>query len=163
VLLRITRRGSLVEVDDPGLFCDTLFQRVDGAGLDLSVSAYRLAEVGDATRAYAEHAAHADMDPPKSRTHFDLQGITPDPTHDPLQACCFAFLSAAHHEIHFADETAVRTMADALFAARSKRGHHVARSSVREYVKARLETTDAEWEAYCATRSKGQMWRAFAG
>lgn len=129
MLLRVGKRRSSWELTDAN-DCAIEFANPSGRGLDLAVSAYQLAGSHQVTQTYAEHAASAGLDPPRGGTHADLEGLTPPPIPQPLDGP-FAFVRAAHREIHFETEHALCQMVAAVLALIHLRRYEIRKADLR--------------------------------
>jgi hypothetical protein len=149
LLLRIGKRNTAAEETDTGDFCDVEFQASDGPGLDLRMSVYEIAGAGQVIQAQAEHYARASLKP-QAKRNLDLTGLTPVAQDVPLPNG-FAFTAGAHREIPFPNESAVRTMASALYASLTTRQYPVSKADLKEYARSRRTQGDPEWLAFYAT------------
>ncbi len=145
MLLRISHRGAAAETDNVDEFCDTEFQRDDGAGLDLRLSVYAV-EAPEVLRAHAEHSARARCGP-QAQKNFDMAGLGIEPTPDPLESG-FAFTAAAHRELVAPDAAAVKTLAGALLATLAARRHPTTKAQLKAYARGQRDAADPEWIAF---------------
>jgi hypothetical protein len=142
--------------EDPETFCELEFPADDGLGLDTRVSVYEIAGADRVIQAHAEHYARSNLGR-QGKHNLDLSDLTPAPQGAPL-VNGFAFTAAAHREIPFQTEGAVREMAAVLHAQLATRQYPVSKAQLREYARGRRDAGDAEWLAFYAGSPAATDW-----
>ena len=161
ILLRIARRSATLEERDLQTIVETEFWHEGRPDLRLSVYNIRN-DATDIVRAYTGHSASVpNLDAPfRSRHHFDVSGLEPRPVVVVPIATGFEFLSAAHREIPFENDTELRRFVEQLRDEFPRRQRHVSKQDAEGYVKQRLLESDSEW---LALRAKGGEWGNYLG
>lgn len=161
MLLRSRRRRHTSAEIDARSFCDVEFQDPQSDGLLRRVSVYRI-ESTQVARCQTEHYAAAGLRPANS-VGLDLEGLPGRAVHAPIPGSPFRFRGEAHHDLEFASDEEVQTMAGGLFADILARTHEVTKAQMRDYVRAAVDRSDPEWLAFLAAPGMNPGWRGLAG
>lgn len=155
LLLRVARRRTAwAEPIHLDALIKTEFRAEDGA-TDLSISVYDVTPP-EAVQAFAEHAAGADMDPPRGGLGIDL-AIAPTVTAS-AGTTGFPFTTAAHREVQFADEDALRAfLSTDIIPTLPSRSVEIAKDAFKTFLQAQRQ--DPVWAAFFETHPK---WRKLA-
>lgn len=140
-VVRFARRKASWELPDAASIRDVEFKTREGE-VDLRPSVYDIDD-SDLTKAFAEHAAAAPIDPPGSALGVDLAGLemTLDPTAGNDR---FAFTRAHHREIKLESVEQLDTLIDLARVEREKRSRPVLKANVYKYVTECLQAGDPE-------------------
>jgi hypothetical protein len=161
-LLRALKRKTSLERTNAREFCEIEFRAGEG-GLDRQLSVYETPrDEALKVQVFAEHSAGANLDPPRGGKLVDVHGIF-DGELVVKEEGAFAFIRAAHREIHFADDARVLRLGEQILARQQQRALDVSKEQLRQYVTARLASADREWTEYFQHAPKGAKWRALAG
>lgn len=142
LLVRFAKRKAAWEEANAAQIREVEFRDKDGE-YDLRPSVYEIDEE-DLVRAFAEHAAAAPIDPPGSALSIDFLGvlcrIEPHPGNDR-----FAFTRDKHRELALSTPAELDAAIEFVCAELCSRKRETSKSSVYQYVSARLEANDGEW------------------
>ncbi len=159
VLVRMVRRLTVADIEDPEEILDAAFSDVDGVP-DLAVSAY-LIERERRTQLRAEHCAGSGMDRPTGCGNIDLSGLHDHPIATNENAW-FTHANTAHRELRFTDRQDLLSFIERWIAVRVDRENHVTPDGARNYVRSMHSVGDAEWARFFREHDKGPKWARLA-
>lgn len=161
-VVRIGRRRSAWEQDDPRAIAEVEFRDPRRDALDLRPSVYEVHEHQEAAlrrrvvQVCAEHWVSFIRPPrPPERLAFDVAGCTQAPLVPSPGTTAFAFSNEAHGELVFASENELLAMMATLRAELAVRDLRVTLEEVLAHVDTRLTAFDPEWVLAHETNVRG--------
>lgn len=160
MILRILKRRTSLELDDPDLLLDIEFRNRADNEPDLRPSVYLVSDNSEALRVFCEHVA-SFISPPRGGGGVDVDGLRGFEVHEDPGQTMFTFANEQHRELLFEDEDALRAFVGALLGELSGRAVPFSKTQVHEYV--RTHATDAEWKLALDTAPQASKWRKAVG
>jgi len=144
LLIRFAKRKAAWEEANATQIREVEFRDKNGDyEYDLRPSVYEI-EAEEIVRAFAEHAAAASIDPPGSALSIDFQGVSFKIEREPGNDR-FAFTRDRHRELALLTRAELDAAIEFVCRDLSSRRKETSKSSVYQYVSARLEANDHEW------------------
>ena len=140
--MRFAKRKAAWETADLGQIRDVEFKDKDG-DYDLRPSVYEIDEK-QIVQAFAEHAATAPIDPPRSALGIDFSGVQFPLLRKP-GGKRFALIREQHREVELDSQSDLEDMIATVCRDLSARRRDVPKSAVYKYVGGQLEAADHEW------------------
>jgi len=156
VLVRILKRRTSLELDDPQQLLDVEFRRRSDHAPDLRPSVYQVDGAEEALRAFCEHAV-SFISPPRGGAGADVQGLGGFTLEVDPGRTLFEFANDHHRELIFHDEAALLGFLMDLVDGFPTRAVKHTKEEILAYV---LEhANEPEWQTALATAPQGASWK----
>lgn len=153
VVLRVGRRRTAWESATAEAVDQIIKTEFSSNGeLELDASVY-LIEESDLIRTVAEHSAGSGCDPPRGFDNINLDDGRP--LVESAGETGFQFTTAAHRELRFESEAALKDfLVTRIIPQIAERKYVATKAQVRAYVKAQKDADDPEWVAFLAKNDR---------